>query len=340
MAAVVAASAMAWGLVRSGNAWAAADTEDALIHRGIELRKQGNDRAALEEMQRAYAIKHTPRAAAQLGFAEQALGLWPDAEEHVHEALTATGDAWVRKNRATIESALVTIRAHVGRVQIDGGEPGAQVTVNGRAVGSMPLRDSVPVNAGPVDVEVRAAGYAPALKTVNVGAGELTRVSFTLQPVAEASARPRQPPPFQPGSAPAPAIKPLGAPGSDATTLIARDDSGRGKRMTGMSLVAGGVVAIGGGVAASVVGKRKFDAIGADAAAGRPYNESNGNWKGYETGAGILYVVGGAAIVGGVVLYVAGRPRTEAGRPPTVSSVALRPTVTPGRAGATVSVRF
>jgi hypothetical protein len=334
--AAVTASVMAYGLTDAGTV-AAADTEDALIHRGIELRKQGNDRAALEEMQRAYALKHAPRAAAQLGFAEQALGLWPEAEEHVHEALTATSDAWVRKNRTTIESALMTIRAHVGRVQIDGGEPGAQVTVNGRAVGSIPLRDSVPVNAGPVDVEVRAAGYAPALKTVNVAAGELTRVSFTLQPAAEASAR--QPPPFQPGSAP-PAIKPLTATGSDTTTLMAAHDPSRAKRITGMSLVAGGVVAIGGGVAASVVAKKKFDAIGADAAAGRPYNESNGNWKGYETGAGVLYVVGGAAIVGGVVLYVAGRARTEEGRSPTVSSVALRPTVTPGHTGATVSVRF
>jgi hypothetical protein len=329
---------MACGFVRAGTAWAA-DSEDALIHHGIELRKQGNDREALQEMQRAYAIRRAPRAAAQLGFAEQALALWPDAEEHVHEALAATSDPWVRKNRTTIEAALATIRAHVGRIQIDGGEPGAQVTVNGRIVGSLPLRDSVPVNAGPVDVEVRAAGYAPALKTVNVPAGELMRVSFTLQPAAEASAQPRLAPPFRPGSAPVP-VKPMVGPGADATTPTAVHDPGRGKRITGMSLVAGGVVAIGGGVAASVVAKNKFDAIGSDAAAGRPYNETNGNWKSYETGAGVLYVVGGAAVVGGVALYVAGRPRTETSRPPAVSSVAVRPTIVPGRAGATVSVRF
>jgi len=339
IASIVAASAMACGLARTGAAWAA-DTEDALIHHGIELRKQGNDPAALQEMQRAYAIRHAPRAAAQLGFAEQALGLWPDAEEHVHEALTAANDPWVRKNRTTIEAALATIRGHVVRIQIDGGEPGAQVSVNGRVVGSLPLRDSVPVNTGPIDVDVRAAGFAPALKTVNVAAGELMRVSFTLLPAAEASAQPRQPPPFRPGLTPAPVINPLAAPGSSNPTLVAVRDPGRGKRMTAIGLVAGGVVAIGGGVAASVVAKNKFDAIGSDAAAGRPYNESNGNWKGYETGAGVLYVVGGAAVVGGIVLYVAGRPRIEAARPPAVSSVALRPTIVPGRAGATVSVRF
>jgi hypothetical protein len=332
VAAVVASSAMACWLAGGGSAWAA-DAEDALVHRGIELRKQGDDRAALDELQRAYAVKRSPRAAAQLGFAEQALGLWPQAEAHVREALAANGDPWVRKNRSTVDAALETIRAHVGHVQIDGGVPGAQVVINGRTIGLLPLRDAVPVSAGPVDIEVRAVGYAPALKTVNVAAGELTRVPFTLQQMARA---PAEPPPFQPGSPPPPSV----AVGAAPALLPERPDPGHGKRMAGMGLIAGGVVAIGGGVAASVVAKNKFDAIGADAAAGRPYNESNGNWKGYETGAGVLYVVGGAAIVGGAVLYVAGRPRNEAGRVPAVSTVGLRPTVAPGKAGATLSVRF
>ena len=107
--------------------WAAdteADAEDALIHRGIELRRQGNDRAALDELERAYAIKRSPHAAAQLGFVEQALGLWPQAEQHVREALAAKDAPWVRKNRATVDAALATIRAHIGHVQIDGGVAG------------------------------------------------------------------------------------------------------------------------------------------------------------------------------------------------------------------------
>jgi hypothetical protein len=133
---------------------------------------------------------------------------------------------------------------------------------------------------------------------------------------------------------PAPAPELLAAPAP------ARVDEGRGRRIAGISLIAGGVVAIGGGVAASVVGKNKFDAIGADAAADRPYNESNGNWKGYETAAVALYAVGGAAVVGGAILYVTGRQAKEESRPAAVSSVALRPVLTPGRAGATLSVRF
>jgi len=339
----VVIATVAIGCLLGGERSARANSEeDALVRRAIELRKHGNDRAALDELQRAYLIAHSPRAAAQLGFVEQALGMWPQAEEHVGEALAAARDPWIRKNRATLQEAQATIRAHVGRVHIEGGELGAQVTVNGQSVGSMPLRDAIPVSAGPVDIEVRAAGHLPALKTVNVAAGEYTRVPFTLQPVGPPRPQARPVPAPSPQAAMSPPVTPLVAPVAEPGPSLTetRHDTGRGRRIAGIGLVAGGVAAIGGGVVASMVGKNKFDAIGADAAADRPYNESNGNWKTYETAAAALYVVGGLAVVGGVVLYVAGRPRAEEKRPPAVSSITLRPVVVPSRVGATFSVRF
>src|SRR5262245_21165840 len=180
-----AAMVVALGLALAlGSAQAAPDkdAEDALIRHAIQLRKSGDDRAALIELQRAYGVAHSPRAAAQLGFAEQALGQWPQAEAHVAEALRAKDDRWIRKNPATVAQALSTIRSHVGRVEIVGGEPGARVTINRQEVGGLPLAGAVAVSAGPVDIEVRAAGFAPAFKTVNVSVGEYARVPFTLQP--------------------------------------------------------------------------------------------------------------------------------------------------------------
>jgi hypothetical protein len=357
VAVVVAAGAIGCLLASAGMA-RANDEEDALIRRAIQLRKIGNDRAAVEDLQRAYGIARSPRAAAQLGFAEQALGLWPRAEQHVREALGSLEDKWVRKNRATMEAALTTIRAHLGRIFVEGGELGAQVTVNGESVGSMPLADAVSVSAGPVDIEVRAAGHVPALKTITVAPGQYVRVPFTLQPVARAqplataSPPPSSPPriaapparvaALPPAPAPAPAVvSPPSAPAPEpAAPADRREDSGRGRRIGGIALIAGGVAAIGGGVAASVIAKNKFDAIGADAAADRPYDPSNGNWRSYETGAIVMYAIGGAAAIGGVVLYLAGRPDSEAGRRATVNAVSLRPVLAPSRAGATLSVRF
>lgn len=320
--------ALAAWLTAPDGAARAADDEEALIRRGVELRKRGDDRAALRELERAYRVARSPRAAAQLGFAEQALGMWPQAETHVSESLRAADDPWINKNRAVVAEALRTIRAHVGRVEIAGGRPRAAVVVNGQRVGTMPLAEPVAVSAGPVDIEVRAAGHLPAVKTVNVAAGEYARVSFAL--VAD-----RPPattlPPGAPAVLPSPPMvsaAPVAAPGAGA-------DAGRGRRAAALGIGAAGVAALGAGIACTLVGRNKFDAINDDAAADRPYDESNGNWKTYEAAAVALYVAGGAALVTGSVLYLTGRRSETNG-----AAMSLRPMIAPTRAGATLSVRF
>ena len=63
-------------------------TPTRLIRHGIELRKVHDDEGAAREFQKAYDQVHTPRAAGQLGLAEQALGRWEDAERHVGRRCT------------------------------------------------------------------------------------------------------------------------------------------------------------------------------------------------------------------------------------------------------------
>jgi hypothetical protein len=156
------------------------DDAEKLIRRGIELRKAHDDEGAARAFQEAYDRVHSPRSAGQLGLAEQALGRWEDAERHVAEALHATGDAWVAKNRPTLDQALVTIQAHLGRVEVFGDPEGAEVSVNGRAVGKLPLAEPVRVSAGEVDVELRAPGYVAAQRNLTIIGGQYQRVVLHL----------------------------------------------------------------------------------------------------------------------------------------------------------------
>jgi len=321
-----------------------AGDEDALIRDALQNRRRGNDHMAQVELQRAYDIAHSPRAAAQLGFAEQALGLWPQAEAHIGEALRATDDRWIRRNRATLEESLRTIRAHVGRIEIVGGTAGAQVTVNGLPVGLLPLAAAVAVAAGPVEVVVRTPGGPVAQKTVNVAVGEYARVAFTAAAVTPVGVGASPPAPTAPVALAPPMAGGARDPGPAVQVETKDVDRGRGRRYAGIGLATGGLVAVGAGVAASLVAKHKFDAINADAAADRPYDESNGNWKGYQTAATVLYAVGAGALIGGTVLWISGRgDRETAGGPaaaPPVAAVSLKPQLAPGRAGAALSVRF
>ena len=158
----------------------ATDDAEKLIRHGIELRKAHDDEGAARAFQQAYDQVHTPRAAGQLGLAEQALGRWEDAERHVGEALRTGGDPWVAKNRATLDEALGMIQAHLGRVEIIGDPEGAEVSVNGRSVGKLPLQGAVRVSAGEVEVEIHAPGYVMAQRTLTIVGGQYQRLVLHL----------------------------------------------------------------------------------------------------------------------------------------------------------------
>ncbi len=180
-----------------------AQTADDLLKTGVELRRQGDDAGALAAFQRAYAATPTGHALAQQALAEQALGRWADAADHLRQALADTTDAWVAKNHAELTDSLATIEKHVGRLELLGGIPGATVRVNGRGAGTLPLPGPITVEAGTVALEVRLAGYYPVDRTVSVSPEALARETIAL--VAEAPA-PLSPP--APTVAEAPVQKP------------------------------------------------------------------------------------------------------------------------------------
>jgi hypothetical protein len=193
----------------------AQDDAEKLIRHGIELRKAHDDEGAARAFQQAYDQVHTPRAAGQLGLAEQALGRWEDAERHVGEALRTTGDPWVAKNRATLDEALGMIQAHLGRVEIIGDPEGAEVSVNGRSVGKLPLAEAVRVSAGEVDVELHAPGYVMTQRTLTIVGGQYQRLVLHLAKEAVAQSAAQEPKVTgtdgtQAGAGPAPAV--AGAP--------------------------------------------------------------------------------------------------------------------------------
>jgi hypothetical protein len=159
---------------------------DALIKKGIELRKSGDDQSALHLFVKAYKLAPTPRAAVQLGLVEQALGRWTDAEEHLGEGLRSPRDPWIAKNRRAIDESLLTVKGQIGSVEVTGEPAGAEVVINGRNVGALPLDKPVRVNAGSVDVELHAYGYPRGFRTVTVVGGQHQAVVIRLEKPAPA----------------------------------------------------------------------------------------------------------------------------------------------------------
>jgi hypothetical protein len=184
---VIAATLATALFVTAGRA-TAADASD-LIKEGIALRRQGDDAGGLEKFQQAYEAQRTPRTLAQIALAEQALGRWAAAHDHLVAALDARSDPWISRNQATLTRALDAIQPHVGRLEILAAPVGADVRLNGVSCGSLPLPGALTVATGSVMIEIAAPGFHPAQRGTIVRAGQITRESFDpLTPVAQSTA--------------------------------------------------------------------------------------------------------------------------------------------------------
>jgi hypothetical protein len=207
----------------------AAESPEALIDRGLNLRRQGKPTEALFE--RANAEAHSARAIAQVGLAEMSLHRWIDADTHIAAALSRHDSDWIEnpKTRETLQKALADVGRHLGRVRIEG-TSGAEITIDGRAVGRLPLPGSVAVNPSAIRIRATAPGHQPFDLDVVATAGEeiVARTDFVPVPIAVPSlgAQPLLPP-----------AAPLSPP-----------DDHRWRQWTGTALVGGGVAAVAIGV--------------------------------------------------------------------------------------------
>ena len=221
----------------AANASAAAEAE-ALVARGVELRQRGGDEEALALFRRAFQLSHTPRAQAQIGLAEQALGRWADAEREMQAALLDHTDPWIARNRVALENAVRVIQAHLATLQVATNAPHATLWLNGVQVASLPMTSPLRYEIGTVAIEVRASGYITARRVIELAAGISQRENLNLVP-REASEAGGDAPASQTSASRPAATSPHSAATSDDSTM----------RTASTALLAGAVVFAVGGIA-------------------------------------------------------------------------------------------
>jgi hypothetical protein len=288
-------------------AWAADPAKaEALIQQANELRRQGRDQRALPLLQQAYELARTPRTAAQLGLAELALGYWVEAEDHLSQALNPVAHhPWVDKNRAVLEGSLKSARSHLAELTIDGRPDGAEVRLNGKAIGTTPLPGAVKVSEGRAEIELRRAGHATATRTLTVAGGSAERVSIELVPVAVT-------PPVAVAANPAPVPVPA-SPAIDLRRPARAAELPRWRRVLPWSLAGGAALGLAVGIWQHAAWRGKqgdFEAIGAcganapmrgaDPRCGGLYDDLSGD----RTRAFVAYGVAGALGAGAAVLLL------------------------------------
>jgi hypothetical protein len=241
-------------LAHAAPARADAAEVEALISKGNELRRAGTPGPALPYFQKAYELARTPRTTGQLGLAELAAGYPVEAADHLATALESPNDPSIVKYRQMLADALTMARAQIGELAVDGGPPGAEVVVNGKAAGALPLSAPIKLPARTAEVVVRAPGYAEQRQLVPIVGGQHHALAVKL-------ARIEQPAAATPTvvMAPSPPSPPQTQPEPPAATVVeTRGDTAppsTGSRTAAWIFGAGAVVAAGTGLALNLAAR-------------------------------------------------------------------------------------
>ena len=157
--------------------------------RAVQLFNQGRDAIVRNDFNKAYAalseawkLKQSYDIAALLGQSELQLGKYTAAAEHLSASLRAfpsTGDA--RKKKAAVEALLVKAKQHVAEVTVTVSQDGADVLLDGAAVGRSPLEAPLYLDAGEHRLSARAHGFEDATETVTARAGSVKSVALQLE---------------------------------------------------------------------------------------------------------------------------------------------------------------
>jgi hypothetical protein len=166
---------------------------DALIMRGLDLRRAGRSEEALILFRRAYQEAPSPRTLGQMGLVESSLQRWIDADAHLTAALTTPDNGWVHRNRRFLDQAMDHAREHVGELAITG-PPGTRISVAGKKAGTLPLTP-LRLAEGELEISASADGRKPYAVQVSIKGGARVAISIVLQPLELAAPNPEAQPP-------------------------------------------------------------------------------------------------------------------------------------------------
>jgi hypothetical protein len=157
---------------------------EKLVTRAITLRAEGKDAEALQVLKKAEGIDpDSVRVQVHLATVYQALGDWLLADQFLTLALAQENHPYVLRHRKALDDAARVIGNNIGRVAVEGGPPGAEVRLNGKLVGTLPIASPVRVTVGSYTLEVRLAGHYTARRPITVAGHGFVRESIQLEPL-------------------------------------------------------------------------------------------------------------------------------------------------------------
>jgi hypothetical protein len=231
----------------------------ARFQEGVDAFDKGNYEAARAAFKQAYALKQHPAVLLNLAQSSLKSGHYLEAAKFFQQYLNdPQGD-----KKADASKGLTDARAKLGRLDVTA-PPGSEVTVDTDVVGKTPLNEAVDVEAGNHTVRAKLPDGTSSEQKIVVTAGQTQPVRFaaaatvtTLSPTNPPT-NPETHPPANPPTTTLPENPPTNPPPQQPPP------EQRGEVVHPAAaiplMIAGGVLAVGGGIMAGVFGGLKSSA--------------------------------------------------------------------------------
>ena len=154
----------------------------ALLSEGTTAYGRGDYATALDKFTAAYKIFPSPKLWFNIGQANRDLGRPVEAVAAFDRFLRDAGDA-PPETLAEARRSAAELKTKLGQIKVTCATDGAEITVDGKQVGSTPLGEMVWTTPGRHQVAVQHAGFSPAIEDVVVVAGQAAAVNFELRPI-------------------------------------------------------------------------------------------------------------------------------------------------------------
>jgi hypothetical protein len=272
----------------------------ALLGQGTKLYQQGDVADALEKFQAAYAAFSSPKLMFNIGQANRDLSRPVEALEAFEKFLVGAADA-SPEMIADARKSVAQLQKKLGRIQVDCESAGAEVSVDGKSVGLVPLPDPIWATPGHHQVTAKHASAAPAIEDADVVVGSMITVTLRLLPAAVPVATPA----------------PKAAPGFDLQAATPPSSASEGwwlgRKWTWVAACSTVLLAAG-AVTSGLLMQSKFDSLRSSCGAGNPdrpgCSQSDiDSVNSRKTIANVFWgLAGAAAVTTGVLFYFEGRP--------------------------------
>jgi tetratricopeptide (TPR) repeat protein len=146
---------------------------------GVAAADAGNYEAARVAFQQAYALKQHHAVLQNLGQSELRTGHYVEAARHLALFLT-DNNAGTAQEREAVRAALAEAETKVGKLVLTVDVEGAEVTVDGDAVGRSPFAAPFYFEPGQRTLRVRRDGYRDVVQTQQIEAGRTTQVKIAM----------------------------------------------------------------------------------------------------------------------------------------------------------------